>query len=88
MKKKWITYVKESALAIKKEKVALQEMKGAFSEELDNALCAAINKVAKKFVKTEEYSVNSLTSKQANELIVKVLTDQLHYAVNEEERRF
>jgi hypothetical protein len=85
MKKKWITYVKESALAIKKEKVALQEMKGAFSEELDNALCAAINKVAKKFVKTE-HSVNGLTSKQANELIVKVLSDQLHYAIHEERR--
>jgi hypothetical protein len=86
MRKKWITYVKESALAIKKEKKILQEMNDAFSEELDEALCVAINKVAKKFVKTEEFSVNSLTSKQANVLIVKVLIDQLHYAIHEERR--
>ena len=51
----------------------------AFCEGLDDALCGAINQLAKKHSKR-------LTPKQIDRLIVKVLTDQLYYAVNEERR--
>lgn len=49
----------------------------AFCEDLDDALCAAINKTAAKFRKR-------LPAKQIDRLIVRILSDQLYYAVHEE----
>ena len=71
--------MRKSALARKNEKIIRHREEGVFSEELDNALCAAINKAAAKFRKR-------LPAKQIDRLIVEGLAVQLHYAIHEERR--
>lgn len=71
--------MRKSYLARKNERIIRREEEDELSERLDGELCAAINKTATKFRKR-------LPANRIDRLIVKALTDQLYYAVNEERR--
>jgi hypothetical protein len=75
--------MRKSTLARRNEKNIRNKEDDVFSEELDNALCCTINKVVAKHQKKMSFL---LRSKQIDRLIVRILADQLYYAIHEERR--
>jgi len=83
--------MRKSTLASRNEKNIRNKEDDVFSEELDDALCCAINKVVAKHQKKMSLSLGSkraflLRSQQIDRLIVRILADQLYYAIHEERR--